>query len=323
MTQQAAVAGVEIGGTKLQAALGRSDGTIEIIRRGTVSKDAGAQGILDWIDQELTFIIDHCPETIAKPSAIGVGFGGPVDSATGKVLTSHQIAGWQGIELKHWFEKRFGLPTQVINDANAAGWAEYCCGVGKGTRQFCYMNIGSGIGGALIVNGQLYDGQGLGAGEIGHTYVPDWSGAPGDADKLEHLACGWAIEKRIHALDIPAQTPLWNICQGHAEQLTCPMLAEAARQGDALALQQIEYTARSVGIGLANLITLFHPERIALGGGVSLMGDILLNPLRNHVDSLVFGPFKGKYEILPCALAESVVVAGALLLAPYQRTCRE
>ncbi len=309
------VAGVETGGTKLQVALGRTDGTIEAIRRGSVSKEAGAQGILDWIEHELTLIIEQHAASLGRPAAIGMGFGGPVDSATGTVLTSHQIAGWQGIKLKRWFDERFGLPACVANDANAAGWAEYCCGVGRGTNQFCYMNIGSGIGGALIINGQLYDGQGLGAGEIGHTYVPDASGQPGAADKLENLACGWAIEKRLRRLNVPPQTPLWNVCQGQPEHLTCPLLAEAARQNDPLALREIESIVRSVGIGLANVITLFHPERIALGGGVSLMGDILLNPLKKQVDSLVFGPFKGKYEILPCALSESVVVVGALLLA--------
>lgn len=86
---------------------------IEAIRRGSVSKEAGAQGILDWIEHELTLIIEQHAASLGRPAAIGMGFGGPVDSATGTVLTSHQIAGWQGIKLKRWFDERFGLPLRV------------------------------------------------------------------------------------------------------------------------------------------------------------------------------------------------------------------
>jgi glucokinase len=98
------------------------------------------------------------------------------------------------------------------------------------------------------------------------------------------------------------------------------MLADAAREGDTFALSEIDRVARFVGIALANVITLFHPERIAMGGGVSLMGDVLLDPLRRYVADRTFGPFRGRYRILPCELAESVVVVGALLLALHQRS---
>ncbi|HNR30129.1 MAG TPA: ROK family protein [Candidatus Hydrogenedentes bacterium] len=305
---------VEIGGTKLQVALGRPDGTILATRRGAVDPAGGAAGILAWIEGETHRLIDA---TGTQPTGIGVGFGGPVDSATGAVLVSHQIAGWEGFALRPWFEDRFHAPAIIANDANAAGWAEYCLGAGRGTRYFCYMNIGSGIGGALILDGRLLDGQGRGAGEIGHTYVPDWrSGAPGAADKLEHLCSGWAIEQRLRARrDYPPDSPIMRLCNGDPAAIDCAALAEAARAGDPDALDEIDRVADSVGIALANVITLFHPERIALGGGVSLMGDVLIAPVRRNVARRVFGPFRDRYEIVPCALAESVVIVGALLLA--------
>lgn len=313
MQEQSLIA-VEIGGTKLQVCLGGPDGSIVETRRGSAAPEFGAPGILKWIEQETGALIDA---TGSNPKAIGVGFGGPVESATGMVLVSHQVAGWEGFALRPWFEERFNLPTVVANDANAAGWAEYCRGAGRGTHNFCYMNIGSGIGGALVLDGRLYDGQGRGAGEIGHTYIPDWTNAtPGAADKLEHLCSGWSIEKRLRARrDYAQDGPLMRLCNGDAATITCAMVAEAARQGDGDALAEIDRIAASVGIALSNVITLFHPERIALGGGVSLMGDVLLDPIREHVARRVFGPFRGRYEIVPCALAESVVLVGALLLA--------
>ena len=318
MSSESTVLGVEIGGTKLQVALGKGDGSMVMLERGQVDVEDGAPGILAWLEENLHLLLGQAKQAgLPAPQAIGVGFGGPVESATGQVLVSHQIAGWEGVPLKEWFQSRFqGIPAVIANDSNAAGWAEYCLGAGKGTRNFAYMNIGSGIGGALVIEGRLFDGQGRGGGEMGHTYVPDWTaGAPGVADKLEHLCSGWSIEKRLRTARLPEDSLLLQQCGGAQDRLTCPMLAQAARDGDAFATGEIQTIARSLGLAVSNLITLFHPERVALGGGVALMGDVLLDALRRNVDELVFGPYRSRYDIVPCALKESVVVAGALLLA--------
>jgi len=306
---------IEIGGTKLQAALGTRGGDILETERGTVDPTAGPEGILGWIRAAVARLMDRHPND--KPHAIGVGFGGPIVTTTGSVLVSHQIPGWQGFALKPWFEEQFALPTVVLNDSNAAGWAEYALGVGRGTRQFCYMNIGSGIGGALIIDGKLYDGQGIGAGEIGHTLVPDWASLiPGSVARLENLCSGWAIEGRIRAWkSLPTWSPLARLAGGDPQRLTCAILAEAAAQGDAMALSEIDRVARTVATALANVVALVQPERIALGGGVSLMGDVLLNPVRRYLEHLAFGPCRGRFDVVPCALGEAVVITGALLLA--------
>ena len=317
MASNTNVLALEMGGTKLQLALGTAEGAILARKRGSVKVEDGAQGILEWFARAIPPLLEEAAGDYAAPKAIGVGFGGPVESATGRALVSHQVRGWDGILVRAWFEERFGLPTVVANDANAAGWAEYCLGAGRGTQTFCYMNIGSGIGGALVVGGKLLDGQGLGAAEIGHTYVPDWtSNAPGAANKLENVCSGWGIERRIRAwTDLAPDSPLAVLCGGDATALTCPMLADAARQGDARALEELDNVAKTVGLALSNVLTLVHPECIALGGGVSLMGDILIEPIRRHTAARVFGPFRDHYSIVPCALEEDVVVAGALLLA--------
>lgn len=306
------IVSIEIGGTKLQVALGTADGGILERRRGAVDRAGGAQGILDWTSAQAQHFFDR-----GDIAALGIGFGGPVESKTGRALVSHQIEGWDNLPIKHWFQKRFNVPVVVANDANAAGWAEYCLGAGRGVRQFMYMNIGSGIGGALVIDGRLYDGQGRGACEIGHTWAPDWtSPIRGTVDKLEHLCSGWAIERRLHTLDtLEAGSPLAKICGGNPATLTCANLAEAARQGDHVAQQEISVIARTLGIALGNAVTLFHPQRIALGGGVSLMGAVLLDPLREALYEHTFGPYRDSVELVPCALEEDVVVVGALLLA--------
>ncbi|MBX7257712.1 MAG: ROK family protein [Candidatus Hydrogenedentes bacterium] len=308
----------EIGGTKLQAALGTRDGLIVHRLRGTAPAAQGARAVLAWFDGAVRQLADVAAARDARVVGLGAGFGGPIESATGRVLVSHQVSGWDDVPLKAWFEDNFSYPTAIINDSNAAGWAEYCLGAGKGTRTFCYMNIGSGIGGAIVIDGKLQDGQGFGAAEIGHTYIPDWTHTTaGIPDKVENLCSGWALERRVRAnAPLPAASPLAQLCNGHREQITCAMLAQAAAQGDAYALVAIEEVALGIGTALSNVITLLHPERIAMGGGVSLMGDILLDPIRRHVDALVFRPYRNRYEIVPAALGEDVVLAGGLLLAP-------
>jgi len=315
------VLALEIGGTKLQAALGRRDGVIVARERGSAPASDGAEAILAWFDGAVPKLIAEASGG-AKVSGIGIGFGGPVDTATGTALVSHQVGGWNGFPLKEHFEKRFAMPVYVGNDANVAGWGEYKRGAGQGAQTFCYMNIGSGIGGAFVINGALYDGQGLGAAEIGHTYIPDWTkSAPGAFDKLENLCSGWAIEKRLRLTErLEPGTALHERCNGNPERITCALLGDAARKNDAFALRAIEDVARGIGIALANVITLIHPERIAIGGGVSLLGDVLLEPVRRRVDALCFGAYRGKYEIVPCALGEGVVLVGGLLLAGQNRT---
>jgi glucokinase len=308
--------GIEIGGTKLQATLGDATGAIHTLRRGRVDANEGAPGILAWVEENVATLLREAP---AKPRAAGIGFGGPVDAAAGTVLVSHQIQGWDGFPLRDWLAERVGVPVVLENDANTAGWAEYAAGAGKGTRHCAYMNIGSGIGGALIIDGRLHNGQGRGAGEIGHTRVPDWTAsAPGVDARLEDLCSGWAIERRLRqagAGSMAAGSPLARLCGGESERLTCAMLGQAASEGDPVAREEMARIATAVGVAVANVITLAHPERVVLGGGVSLLGEVLLAPLREAVAARVFGPFRGRYTLVPCAFGEDVVTVGALLLA--------
>ncbi|MFP6616162.1 MAG: ROK family protein, partial [Candidatus Hydrogenedentota bacterium] len=258
---------VEIGGTKLQGAVGTDAGEILRVVSGKVPGAGNAEAILGWMREELRGLIAWASDEGKDVSGIGVGFGGPVESAKGRVLTSHQVEGWDGVELKPWFEEEFGLPTVVANDANAAGWAEYCCGAGRGSRTMCYMNIGSGIGGALVVDGKLHDGQGKGAWEMGHVYVPDPHGdEAGGYARLERLFSGWSIERYAREnVRVAADTPLWELTEGKEKEITCRAIGEAAALGDEVALGIVDEIARYVGLAIANGITLMHPEVFVLG----------------------------------------------------------
>ena len=309
--------GVEIGGTKLQAAVGTADGVIEHRVMAHVPEPRSAETILEWVDAIVPELVLWTEKNHEAVTGIGVGFGGPVESATGRVLTSHQVEGWAGVALKPWFEERFDLPTVIANDANAAGWAEYCNGAGKGTNTFCYMNIGSGIGGALVIDGKLHDGQGRGAFEMGHVHVADpYAETVGAIDRLENLFSGWSIERHARAtLRLVSHTPLWELTHARDKEITCRTIGEAAAQGDEVALGIVDEIAGTVGMAINNAITLLHPQVFALGGGVSLMGEVLFEPLRKRIAKLAYMPYGGGTKLVPAALGEDVVLVGALLLA--------
>jgi glucokinase len=177
------------------------------------------------------------------------------------------------------------------------------------------MTIGSGIGGGWVCDGRLDEGQGLGAAEIGHTWVasPD-----GGFEKLENLCSGWSIGRRATALLArnPGTGSLLAKAAGRTGgAVTARDVSEAAEAGDALATSVMEEVTDALGAALGNVVALLNPERIVIGGGVSLMGGCLWTPLRRKVAQRGFAPFGANYDIVPAELGESVVVRGALSLA--------
>jgi glucokinase len=308
--------GIEIGGTKLQFGVGTGDGSpMRVFRRREVEPQLGAEGIRRQIEE------------VAKPlirqygvARIGIGFGGPVDAERGRVIVSNQVEGWKDFPLVEWCEKTLGLPTLLANDSDSAGLAEARFGGGKGHRVVFYNNIGSGIGGALAIDGRLYQGGGGVASEIGHLR-PGLDAERPDQD-LESIASGWALtayarqlvdQGRFHS-EVTAD--LMARCEGDIARLTTKVLAQAAEAGNRLAVAAFDRGCRAAGWALAQAITLLAPNVVVMGGGVSLAGEaVFLTPLRRYVDRYVFPPLLGTYRIVPAALGEEVVVHGVLALA--------
>lgn len=285
--------GIEIGGTKLQAGVGSEDGKLRSLVRRPVDPARGGEGIREALPSLIDRALSEAGVPAKALAGIGIGFGGPVDSKEGCVLVSHQVEGWSGFPLRQWAADLQGVPAVLQNDAKTAAYAEATLGAGKGFRRIFYVTLGSGIGGGLVVDGRIDEGQGLGAGEIGHTWVPD--PRTGRPEKLELVASGWSIGKRGGG--------------------TAEAVHQAAERGDAGAKTLLEETAEALAIGISNVIALLCPERVILGGGVSLMGPLLWEPLRAKVAGRFgFQPFAGRYEIVPSALGEEVVVIGAVLL---------
>jgi glucokinase len=335
--------GIEIGGTKLQFGVGAGEGAplLALVRK-RVEPKLGAEGIRQQIAETAPALIrEHGIE------AVGIGFGGPVDSVHGRILKSHQVAGWDDFPLVEWAGQTLGCRVVLANDSDSAGLAEARFGAGKGHRIVLYNNVGSGIGGALVIDGQLYTGSSGIATEIGHLRPGLLADRPDQT--VESLASGWAIAAAAQALVSDPVThrlepftshgrprseeavrqrliereevlersagDLLERCEGQVERLTTVMVAEAAMAGNELARDIFLQACQALGWALGQVVTLVAPSVIVLGGGVSLVDESLfLAPLRKEFDRYVFPPLRGSCKIVRAGLGEEVVVHGVLAL---------
>lgn len=300
---------IEIGGTKLQAAVGTAEGQILRLARTDSPAGQGAAAVRDRV-AELVREVRADNESI---DAVGIGFGGPVVRETGRIVRSHQVSGWEDFDLRTWAQGTFGVPAVVENDANCGAVAEARLGAGRGVRRVLYMNIGSGIGGGFVLDGRLASGP-LG-GEIGHTWA--WDASDGAYDKLENLCSGWSIARR--AARLAADDPdarILALADGQIETIDARTVATAAAEGDPAACAILDDVCESLAVALANAAAVVQPETIVIGGGVAQMGDVLFDRLAERFKQRLFAPLAGRCGIVPAELLEENVVVGALLLDP-------
>ena len=295
--------GIEIGGTKLQLVTGESSGRIFARRRLMVDKARGGEGIREQIAAAL-------PELLREfqPVAIGVGFGGPVDRASGRIAVSHQIEGWSGFDLAGWLRGLSGLPVTIENDANTAALGEALCGAGRGHGVAFYMNMGSGVGGGLVVDGKIYHGATPGEAEIGHVRL-DKSGVT-----VEQRCSGWAVDAKISAAcHADATSALAKLCTG-TNGGEAKFLTAALAQHCPDARRILDEVAEDLAFALSHVTHLFHPQVIVLGGGLSLVGEPLRAAVAAQLPQFLMEVFGRGPEVKLAELGEDAVPVGALLL---------
>lgn len=297
------VLAIEIGGTKLQFAVGDDTGAITERRRFTVDKARGGAGIREQIAGALPALLAE-----AKPAAIGVGFGGPVDWRTGRIARSHQIEGWSGFDLAGWLRELTGVPVRVDNDANVAALGEATRGAGAGHNPVFYVTMGSGVGGGLVVDGKIFHGAAPGESELGHVRL-DKSGVI-----VEQRCSGWAVDARIRRLRDEGVKSLLVDGLPASPGGEAKLLSKALAAGDAAARRILTETAEDLAFALSHVAQLVHPQVIVLGGGLSLLGEPLRAAVAAALPRFVMEVFHGGPEVKLAALGEDAVPTGALLL---------
>ncbi len=304
MSQTPSLIGIEIGGTKLQIAVGDRSGQIHELCPIPADRDGGGEAIRRQIAEAL-------PPLIArhKPSAIGVGFGGPIDWKTGVVCCSHQVVGWHDFPLGAWLNEITGLPVIVDNDANTATLGEALFGAGRGHDPVFWINMGSGVGGGLVNGGKLYHGARPGEAEVGHIRL-DKSGV-----LVEDRCSGWALDRRVR--EAIQAMPTGTLARLVGDQVggEARHLGQALAESDPVASAIISELADNVGFALSHVVQLFHPELIVVGGGVSLLGEPLRAAIAEALPRYVMDSFQPGPKVVLPGLGQNSVPVGALALA--------
>jgi glucokinase len=309
--------GVDVGGTKVLGGVVDELGTVVKTARRDTPREGGAaltQAIADVAKELMSeFTID----------SVGVSAAGFVSSDRKTMLATPNIAGWNGVDLDYQLTSLIGLPVVIENDANAAAWGEARFGAGRGKRHMLMLTVGTGIGGGIVVNGELYRGAFGIAAEIGHIRVVPEGHLCGCGARgcFEQYGSGNALMR--HAREAIAASPdiarnLLSRGDGTLEGLTGKAITDAARDGDAVALAAFNTTAQWLGAGIASLAVVLDPECVVIGGGVIDAGEILLKPTREALQRSM--PFAGKHpypEIIGAQLGNEAGLVGVADLARF------
>ncbi len=302
--------GIDIGGTNIKIVCVSEKG--EVLEKFTEPTNSN-----DIIQR----VADNVRKFV-KPGVTGIGFGiaGIIDRKCGVVLESPNIASLNNSPVKEIFEKEFSLPVVVENDANAYAYGEKWIGTGRDFHTFVVLTLGTGLGGGLIYKDELFEGP----MEVGHMVInPDSSGrfcTCGSFGCLEAYVSGRAIVNRvITLLEEGAKSILRDCCEGNFYKMTPEHVYKTALEGDNLSRDIFRETGRYLGIGIANLINIFSPDAVILGGGLIGSWDLFIEELRTEVSKRALEPLSQNVEILKTTFQEGSGAIGAAGLV-FKRT---
>jgi len=296
------IAAVDIGGTKIGVGMVDDDGRVLSRRETPTSAELGYAKALD---RTAVLLREAAKVSGLEITGIGIGSTGPVDPITGEIGDVNFLPGWQGSKIVEDLHRLFRVPVAMENDADAAAIGEAGWGAGKDKKRLIYVTVGTGIGGGVILDGSLYRGVDGAHPEIGH-HVIDASGPAclcGFHGCWESLAAGPAMVSWVETVTGPDYP--------HRENLSAKKICELAVAGDDLAKRAVEREARYLGLGLANLVVMFTPDAIVLGGSVMKSADLFMEGIRRVIrESCRYVPFE-KTEIALASLGDDANLIGA------------
>jgi glucokinase len=316
MTQtQRSVIAVDIGGSKIMTAAFSEDG--HVLARDIVPTrvEDGVNKVISRLSGAIETLLDQNVTEIDRLSGIGIACAGGVDSERGIVVTpSPNLPDWVDIHLADIIRGRFNTNTFIVNDASAAALGESRFGAGKGAKNIVLLTVGTGIGGGIIINDELYLGARGGAGELGHMSI-DANGPKcgcGNLGCLEMMASGKAVTREaVRRIKNGEKSMMMDMVEGKVDGITVENIAIAANSGDSMALDVMNRAAYYLGIGIVNLVNIFNPDMIIIGGGMSELGEMLIGPGRRLVKERAFSISSQAVRIVTAQLGNEAGIYGA------------
>ncbi len=294
--------GIDFGGTSIK--FGVTDGGQIIFHGSSIETQelSGASAITQAIIANIAAIRVTHPEI----GAIGMGLPGIVDSVNGIVHELSNVPGWREVPLRQVIADATELPTIIENDANAMAYGEWKYGAAQGKSHVICITLGTGVGGGLILNGQLYRGANLGAGEIGHMHY-DPKGPTAIYGNTG------AIEKIVGNREIVAR--MGSIFGSEISDPSPARLTELAAAGDTRAIALWKQIGTEIGVVLSDVVWLLNPDAIVIGGGVAKAGNFLFDPIRAAIAGRTVNVFHETLEIVPATLGNDAGIIGSAALA--------
>ena len=304
--------GVDLGGSHVTAAVVQEDGTILSQHEQDIT-DRSFEAVIGAVESVIRPAIKDGKEK----DLVGIGIGSPgnIDLRSGTVLYSPNFM-WENAPLGERLRTSFPLPVFVANDARCATLGEYRFGMGRGTRNFVLLTLGTGIGGGIVSGGVLLVGNRAGAGEIGHHQIRPTDGficGCGKVGCFEAQASGTGLLR--HAVAVAPSFPRSTLLVKSPDKLGSKAIRRAAQAGDGHALAAWRNFTADLAIGIANIVAFVNPEMIALGGGVSSAGDFMLDALRERVEALTTMVPKGTTKLVIAKLGNDAGQVGAASVA--------
>lgn len=308
--------GIDLGGTGIYGALVTHEGKVLADAERRTPSDGGPAEVLGTMFAMTRELVDQAP---APVMGIGLGIPGLLDQEAGISLTSPNL-NWRNVPVLEPFRQEFGLPVAMENDVRVGCLGEMHFGAGRHFRNFLFTALGTGIGGAVVLDRQIYRGPYGTAGEFGHIPLRPQRGPAcgcGAFGCLEALASGPAIRRRtLQALKDNRDGHMSSMRHLPEDEISARTLSEAARGGDALANMLWEEIGGDLGLGILAYYNLLGPEAIIVGGGVSLAGDLLLEPARRICQERLMLGIREHLQIVPAELGDDAGAIGAATLVP-------
>ena len=314
---EATVLAIDLGGTQIRSAIVSSQGRIIAKESYSTLASEGPESVISRILLAIDRMLKGNGGSPSSPDSISLAAAGAIDNEKGIITLSPNLPGWHNVPLRSVVKGRFEMETFLINDANAAALGEHRFGAGKGVNNLIYLTVSTGIGGGIIIDGELYSGASGSAGEIGHMTI-DVNGPVctcGNKGCLETLASGKAMAREaIRRVRNGEQSKLTDMV-GEIDSITAEKISIAAQGDDPLALEVVSQAATYLGVGMVNLVNIFNPEMIIVGGGVAKMGEILLKQAREVVEERAFPLSARAMRIVSARHIDEAGLLGAAVFA--------
>ncbi|MCX7964343.1 MAG: ROK family protein [Candidatus Sumerlaea chitinivorans] len=308
--------GIDLGGTDTK--YGLVDFSGRIVREAVHPTKAHL-----GFEKVMELVAIHARELIGteRVTAVGMGVPGPMSSRTGVVFEAPNLPGWNHVPVRDVLERALGLPVVVHNDANAAAYGEFWAGAGRGCENMILFSLGTGVGGGIILRGELYTGPDDTAGELGHMCI-NFEGPPcncGSRGCLEAYASATAIRRVVREAIASGRLTRIRIPEGKENSFGAKIVYEAALEGDPLAIEVLQNVGIALGIAAGSIINIFNPERIVYSGALTGAGEFIFGPLRKYATSHAFRRPAERVEILVAKLGSKAGMVGAAGLAMKTR----